>query len=142
MRGDIGRVADDEVELRIQRRAPIAAHKRDPRAETKRLEVSARNRKRALAAVDAKPERPRTLGEDGGEQRARARAETEHAKRGASIRKSRERRFDHGFGFRPRHQRIGTKTEGPTPELFSPHNACNRFSGEPARKKVFEPAAG
>src|ERR1700730_18710364 len=111
MRGDIGRVADDEIELRVQRSAPIAARESDPGTETKRYEVSARDGKRALAAVGANPERPQTLGEGGGEQRARGGAEIEHAKLGIPVRKSRERRFDHGFGFRPRHQRIGPKTE-------------------------------
>ena len=133
---DIGRIGDDEIER--------SARVRVPRSQaTKCGAVQAANAghcARATASaptldVGADAERVAAVRESSASRSApdpvpRSAMRRARAREPCAIDR-RERRLDHGFGFRPRHQRRGVDAQRQAPEFLAADDARDRLAREP-----------
>ena len=124
---------------RSRRRAPRRNRKRRIARARRSPSRSALSRAAASASrldVGADADGVRQFGQQREQQRAGAGAEIGDAQRArarsAGVDRG-ERRLDHGFGFRPRHQRGGVSAQRQAPEFLDAEDARDRLALEPPR---------
>ena len=128
VRGDIGRVGDDEVELALDAREPVGFEQREPVGDAMGLGIGARDGEGRGRNIGGEAGRGGPFGEQGDGEDAGSGAEIEQALRRFPLQGG----FDDGFGFRSGIKDLRGHFEVSPPEHPPPDDARDRLVVEPA----------
>ncbi len=125
--GNIGRIAQDQVEAAGECRGPIGAHEGGPVGHPMHSSVVPSEGGRGGRSVGANAERVREFAKRGQQQTAGAGAEIEDPPHPRAVGQRRQRRLDQCLGIGAGDQCRGGNRQVETPELLPPGDECQRL---------------